>query len=136
MSSGLFQYAIATHKKQEFIDITYLLGQAVEQSGIQSGLAVIYCPHTTAGITLNENADPDVVRDILTALAKTFPEEGDYRHFEGNSPAHLKSACLGAAKTLIIAEGKPLLGRWQGLYFCEFDGPRDRRVLIKIMADR
>lgn len=111
------------------------MNQAIEKSKVQNGIAIIYCPHTTAGITINENADPDVVRDMIVALDKVFPIEGDYRHFEGNSHAHLKSSYMGAEKTIIINEGKPLLGTWQSVYFCEFDGPRNRKVFIKIMAD-
>ncbi|SHJ64389.1 secondary thiamine-phosphate synthase enzyme [Geosporobacter subterraneus DSM 17957] len=135
MGNNLFQFSLSTNKSQEFIDITYLVKQALEQSGIRSGIAVIYCPHTTAGITINENGDPDVVRDILSALDKVFPIEGDYRHFEGNSHAHLKSSYMGAEKTVIINEGKLLLGTWQSLYFCEFDGPRTRKLLIKMISD-
>ncbi|QZY56847.1 secondary thiamine-phosphate synthase enzyme YjbQ [Crassaminicella profunda] len=135
MNTNLFQFSIATKKPQEFVDITYLMNQAIEKSKVQNGIAVIYCPHTTAGITINENADPDVVRDMIVALDKVFPIEGDYRHIEGNSHAHLKSSYMGAEKTIIINEGKPLLGTWQSVYFCEFDGPRSRKVFIKIMAD-
>lgn len=135
MENNLFQFSLSTNKSQEFIDITYLVKQALEQAGIRSGIAVIYCPHTTAGITINENGDPDVVRDILSALDKVFPIEGDYRHFEGNSHAHLKSSYMGAEKTIIINEGKLLLGTWQSLYFCEFDGPRRRKLFIKMISD-
>ncbi|MFZ5969922.1 MAG: secondary thiamine-phosphate synthase enzyme YjbQ [Bacillota bacterium] len=135
MKTNLFQFSISTKKPQEFVDITYLMNQALEKTGIQDGIAVIYCPHTTAGITINENADPDVVRDMISALDKVFPIEGDYRHFEGNSHAHLKSSCMGAEKTMIIHEGKLLLGTWQSIYFCEFDGPRNRKVFIKVMTD-
>jgi len=135
MKSNLFQFSLSTRKSQEFIDITYLINEALEKSGVQNGIAVIYCPHTTAGITINENGDPDVVRDIICTLDKVFPVEGDYRHFEGNSHAHLKSSYMGAEKTIIINEGRPILGTWQSVYFCEFDGPRSRKVFIKIIAD-
>ena len=131
--TNLFQFQISTNKSQEFLDITHLLRQAIEKADINEGIAVVYCPHTTAGITINENADPDVVRDMLVALDKVFPIKGDYRHFEGNSHAHLKSSFVGAEKTIIIHEGKPVLGTWQSVYFCEFDGPRNRKVYIKIL---
>lgn len=133
MKSNLFQFTVSTKKAQEFVDITDLLRQAQKKSGVENGIAVVYCPHTTAGITINENADPDVVRDMLTALDKVFPIEGDYKHFEGNSHAHLKSSYVGVDTTVIIHEGKPLLGTWQSIYFCEFDGPRNRNVFIKVM---
>lgn len=135
MKSNLFQFSISTRKPQEFVDITYLINEAIEKADVQNGIAVIYCPHTTAGITINENGDPDVVRDIIVALDKVFPLKGDYRHFEGNSHAHLKSSYMGADKTIIINEGKPILGTWQSIYFCEFDGPRSRKVFIKIIVD-
>ncbi len=134
MTTNLFQFSISTQKPQEFLDITYLINEALEKSGIQNGIAVIYCPHTTAGITINENADPDVARDIILTLNNVFPVKGDYRHFEGNSHAHLKSSYMGTEKTIIINEGKPILGTWQSVFFCEFDGPRKRNVFIKIMA--
>lgn len=135
MDTNLFQFSILTKKLQQFIDITDFIDEAVIQSKVQNGIAVIYCPHTTGGITINENADPDVVKDMIRTLNKIFPIEGDYRHFEGNSHAHLKSSYMGVQKTVIINEGKPLLGTWQGVYFCEFDGPRKRKVFIKIIED-
>ena len=135
MKSNLFQFSISTRKSQEFMDITYLINEAIEKSDVQNGIAVVYCPHTTAGITINENGDPDVLRDILSTLNKVFPVQGDYRHFEGNSHAHIKSSYMGAEKTIIINEGKLLLGTWQSVYFCEFDGPRSRKVFIKVIAD-
>lgn len=135
METNLFQFPVSTKKNEEFVDITYLIKQAVEKSKIQNGIAVVYCPHTTAGITINENADPDVVRDIIATLDKVFPVHGDYRHFEGNSHAHLKSSYMGAEKTIIIHEGKLVLGTWQSVYFCEFDGPRNRKVYIKLISD-
>lgn len=133
MNNSLFQFEISTKKSQEFIDISYLVEKVIEESSIQNGILVIYCPHTTAGITINENGDPDVVRDIIASLNNIFPVEGDYRHFEGNSHAHLKSSYMGAEKTIIINQGTPILGTWQSVYFCEFDGPRRRRVFIKAL---
>ncbi|MBZ4668735.1 MAG: hypothetical protein PWP07_1432 [Epulopiscium sp.] len=134
METSLFQFQVVTRENEEFIDITYLIRQAVEKSRIQNGIAVVYCPHTTSGITINENADPDVVRDIIATLDKVFPVHGDYRHIEGNSHAHLKSSYMGAEKTIIIHEGKLVLGTWQSVYFCEFDGPRNRKVYIKLIS--
>ena len=134
MDKGLYQFSLSTKRQQEFVDITGFLRQPIEDAGVSSGLAVDYCPHTTAGITINENADPDVVRDIIATLDKVFPVQGDYRHYEGNSHAHLKSSYVGAEKTIIIKDGKPLLGTWQSVFFCEFDGPRNRRVFIKVLA--
>jgi secondary thiamine-phosphate synthase enzyme len=96
-------------------------------------LCLVYCPHTTAGLTINENADPDVVRDLLLGLAEAFPDRPGFRHAEGNSAAHLKAGCLGSSVTLIVENGAPLLGTWQGVYFCEFDGPRERRFHLKII---
>jgi len=133
MKSNLFQFSVPTSKFQEFVDITYLIKDAIDKSAIEEGIAVIYCPHTTAGITINENADPDVVRDMIVTLDKVFPIKGDYRHFEGNSHAHLKSSYVGAEKTIIINDGMPILGTWQSVYFCEFDGPRNRKVFVKII---
>lgn len=135
MKNNLYSFPITTRKPQEFVDITYLINKVLEESNIKNGIAVIYCPHTTAGITINENADPDVARDIIVTLNNVFPIEGDYKHYEGNSHAHLKSSYMGVEKTIIISEGKPLLGTWQGVYFCEFDGPRSRIVFIKVMED-
>ncbi|MBO8159719.1 secondary thiamine-phosphate synthase enzyme YjbQ [Thermosyntropha sp.] len=133
MSKNLFKFDIKTEKAQQMIDITHLLRQAIEQSEIREGIAVVYCPHTTAGLTINENGDPDVVRDIIEALNRVFPVNASYRHFEGNSHAHIKSSLVGVEKNIIISEGKPVLGTWQSLYFCEFDGPRRRNLFIKII---
>ena len=124
---------IQTTKPQQFIDITGKVAGIVKESGVQSGIAVIYSPHTTAGITINENADPDVVRDIISALDRAYPEKGEYLHFEGNSHAHIKASLTGSSCTVIIEDGKLLLGRWQGIYFCEFDGPKSRRFYVKIV---
>lgn len=131
----LFQYSIPTKKQQEVIDITEFITQVINESGVRNGHVIIYCPHTTAGITINENADPNVTEDIINTLDKNFPIEGDYRHIEGNSHAHIKSSFIGAEKTIIILEGEPLLGTWQSIYFCEFDGPRSRKVFIKLIKD-
>ena len=117
---------------EHFFNITPQVRAAIKESGITEGICVIFCPHTTAGITINENADPDVVRDILLGLNKAFPDRDEFRHAEGNSTAHLKSSIIGSSVTLIIEDGMPILGTWQGVYFCEFDGPRNRKFYIKI----
>ena len=116
------------------MDVTAQVEQAVRASGATAGICQVFVPHTTAGITLNENADPDVQRDILTALDRLVPARGDYHHAEGNSPAHLKASLMGACVTLPIQDGRLLLGRWQGITFCEFDGPRQRALVVNIVA--
>jgi secondary thiamine-phosphate synthase enzyme len=119
--------------KEGFYDITLSVRDAIRQSGINAGLCIVYCPHTTAAITINENADPDVIRDLLFGLDKTFPDRPEFRHSEGNSAAHLKSSCIGASVTLIVENGAPVLGTWQAVYFCEFDGPRHRTFQVKVV---
>lgn len=119
--------------REHFFNITPHVKAAIKESGVTEGICVVFCPHTTAGITINENADPDVVRDLLLGLEKAFPNRAEFRHAEGNSTAHLKSSCIGSSVTLIIEDGIPILGTWQGVYFCEFDGPRNRKFYIKIM---
>ena len=101
---------------------------------MDNGICIVYCPHTTAGVTVNENADPDVVIDLLYGLDKAFPDSTEYRHSEGNSTAHLKASCIGSSVTLIVEKGSPILGTWQGVYFCEFDGPRERKYHIKVIG--
>ena len=115
-------------------DITNIIEEDIRSSNVRDGIAVVYCPHTTAGITINENADPDVVRDLIYGFEKTYPSnDNNYRHFEGNYHAHLKSSTIGASQTLIIDDGKLILGRWQDIYFCEFDGPRNRTFYVKVI---
>lgn len=123
---------IKSRAKTEFIDITDDIIEVIRESGVKDGLCHIYVPHTTAGVTINEGADPSVKRDILTSLNKIVPFEGDYQHMEGNSAAHIKSTLVGVSLSVLIEDGKPLLGTWQSIYFCEFDGPRHRRVIVKI----
>jgi secondary thiamine-phosphate synthase enzyme len=130
----LITLEIASSKQTEMLDITREVRQAIREAGIDSGLAVLFVPHTTAAVTINENADPDVVRDMLMELNKIVPFDDHYRHAEGNSAAHLKSSLLGASETLLIEQGQPVLGSWQGIYFCEFDGPRLRRLHIQVVA--
>ncbi|EXM38093.1 MULTISPECIES: secondary thiamine-phosphate synthase enzyme YjbQ [Ruminococcus] len=128
----LKKYNIKTDKEGLY-NITSYVRQTLNESGVESGIAVIFCPHTTAAITINENADPDVQTDLLFALDKTYPDRPQFRHMEGNSAAHLKSSCVGASETVIIEDGTLLLGTWQGIYFAEFDGPRTRSFYVKIV---
>lgn len=116
-----------------FIDITGQVRKIVASGNVQNGLCQIFVPHTTAGVTINENADPDVVMDMLAALGKMVPDL-HYRHSEGNSPAHVKSSLVGCSLTVPIAEGRLCLGTWQGIYFCEFDGPRTRKVWVQLVG--
>jgi len=132
MTIMLCEYSLQT-PKQDFYNITSQVREAVSKSGVTDGIAVIYCPHTTAGITINENADPDVVRDLLLGLDKAFPDRAEFRHKEGNSAAHLKASVMGSSITVIIDGGKLALGTWQGVYFCEFDPPRSRKFYVKII---
>jgi secondary thiamine-phosphate synthase enzyme len=128
----LCEYSLQT-QKQDFYNITAQVHEAVAESGVTDGIAAVYCPHTTAGITINENADPDVVRDLLLGLEKAFPDRTEFRHSEGNSSAHLKASAIGSSVTVIIAGGKLVLGIWQGIYFCEFDPPRSRKFYVKVL---
>jgi secondary thiamine-phosphate synthase enzyme len=123
---------VISRQQVELLDVTAEVGRRIQASGVQSGLAVLFVPHTTAAITINENADPDVQRDLIMELNKIVPFQDNYRHSEGNSAAHLKSSLIGASQTLLIEDGAPVLGTWQGIYFCEFDGPRRRRLLLKV----
>lgn len=125
---------IKTKYRCEFVDITGDVIKAVHKSGISDGILFIYCPHTTAGITINENADPSVLTDINLKVSKFIDHtDPDYRHGEGNSDSHIKSSLFGASETVIIEKGKLVLGRWQGIFFAEFDGPRNREVCLKII---
>lgn len=126
------QFEINTNRHTEMIDMTRQIQKAVTDSGVRDGICTIFIPHTTAAVTINENADPDVVRDFTTEINKIVPWEDGYHHFEGNSAAHLKSSMIGFSEQVIIEDGRLILGTWQGIYFCEYDGPRRRKVLIKI----
>ena len=128
----LYSYTLET-PAENLCPITAQVQGAVADSGITDGICVVYCPHTTAGITINENADPDVVTDLLLAYRKAFPDRPEFRHAEGNSTAHLKSSAMGVSKTIPFEDGKMLLGIWQGIYFCEFDGPRTRHYDVKVI---
>ena len=120
--------------KEDFYNITNQVRQAVSASGIKDGIAVVFCPHTTAGITINENADPDVVHDMLLGLAKAYPDHKEFRHGEGNSAAHLKATAVGSSVTVFVSDGKLQLGTWQSVWFCEFDPPRNRKFYVKVMG--
>jgi secondary thiamine-phosphate synthase enzyme len=126
---------IKTKSRNELVDITSDIQAVVDESGIKSGVCYVYVPHTTAGVTINEGADPSVARDIQNTLSKLVPHSGHYLHTEGNSDAHIKSTIAGSSQVIVIDEGKLLLGTWQSVFFCEFDGPRHRRVTVKIMKD-
>jgi secondary thiamine-phosphate synthase enzyme len=128
---------IRTRAAAELVDVTDEVRAAIRAAGFRSGAAVVYCPHTTAGITIQENADPDVQRDLLLALELAVPRapaRGTYRHAEGNSPAHVKASLVGASATIVVEGGDLLLGTWQGIYLCEFDGPRTRTLHVKLLA--
>jgi len=126
------EITISSSRRVEFIDITSKVKKIVEEEGVREGICLIYCPHTTAGLTINENADPDVVEDIKSTLGKLIPSGAGYSHIEGNADAHIKSSIIGNSVELIISNGNLMLGTWQGIFFCEFDGPRTRRVWVKI----
>lgn len=132
--SNLYKHSLSINEAQTMVDITRTIEEDIKKSGVKDGIAVVYCPHTTAGITINENADPDVVRDLIYGFEKVYPtNDRNYKHFEGNSHAHMKSSTIGASQTLIIDNGRLILGTWQDVYFCEFDGPRNRNFYVKIM---
>lgn len=124
--------SISTKSRTELIDITHHVAQAVKELGIKDGFCTIFIPHTTAGITINENADPSVGEDILMKLNKLIPFENGYSHIEGNAAAHIKASVVDSSLTVIIEDGRLCLGTWQGIFFCEFDGPRSRQIWIKI----
>jgi len=123
---------VRTGSKTEFVDLTARVQQVVTDSGVARGLCHVFVPHTTAGITINENADPSVTADILMVLNKIISDREPYRHLEGNSPAHIKASLMGPQLTVFVSHGRLVLGTWQGIYFCEFDGPRHRRVHVKV----
>jgi secondary thiamine-phosphate synthase enzyme len=127
--------AVQTHRRCEMLDVTSQVQQVVRDAGLRSGYVICYIPHTTAGITIQENADPDVVHDMLWKLEQLIPQdEHAFRHGEGNSDAHIKASLTGLSQTILIEDGRLVLGTWQGIYFCEYDGPRQRKLLIKCIA--
>lgn len=127
-------FTIQTHTREELIDITPKVRDAIESFGVKSGICLVYVPHTTAGVTINENADPSVKEDILMTLGSVVPDSLPYTHAEGNSPAHVKATLAGSSISVIVENGHPALGTWQGIFFCEFDGPRSRKVSIKLIS--
>ncbi|WP_129409494.1 secondary thiamine-phosphate synthase enzyme YjbQ [Marinitoga lauensis] len=131
----LKEFFISTSHRNEFIDITHVIRNFIKESKIKNGIAIIFVPHTTAGITINENADPSVKRDMKEFLNKLIPSESYFTHLEGNSDSHIKSTLVGPSLTVIIKDNDILLGTWQGIYFCEFDGPRQRKFFIKLISD-
>jgi secondary thiamine-phosphate synthase enzyme len=126
--------SVRTSKRTQMVDITSDVQSSLSEAGLSDGLCVVFVPHTTAGVTINENADPAVVCDLLSTLSDLVPENGDYTHAEGNSDAHLKASIMGFSVQVIVEGGRLQLGTWQGIYFCEFDGPRNRQVWLKTIA--
>ena len=124
---------VKSNRQVEMLDITAEIREAVREIGIENGVIHLYVPHTTAAVTINENADPDVARDMIMELNKIVPFEDGYRHLEGNSAAHLKSSMVGVSEMIPLENGQPVLGTWQGIYFCEFDGPRQRKLHIRVI---
>ena len=127
--------SIRTQSRVDFQDITSQIQSVVQDSGVESGTCHVFVPHTTAGITLNEHADPSVAADIAAQLESIVPSHSKYRHMEGNAPAHIKASLVGDSETLLIEDGRLILGTWQGIFFCEFDGPRNRTVVVKVVPD-
>jgi len=127
------ELSVRTSSQVELIDITHLIQKTVSESKIKSGLCIVYVPHTTAAVTINENADPSVRHDIVSELNKVIPLDDNYSHLEGNSAAHIKASLIGSSETLLVEAGSLVLGTWQGIYFCEFDGPRNRKVIVKLV---
>jgi secondary thiamine-phosphate synthase enzyme len=123
-------FHVRTSTQTEFVDITRSVQEAVRKIGVENGACIVFVPHTTAAVTINENADPSVVRDIVMELNKIVPFEDHYRHSEGNSPAHIKASLVGCSEIVVVESGKLVLGAWQGIFFCEFDGPRNRSVHV------
>lgn len=127
------EYSIRTVRQQEFVSITHIIKRTVQNKNIKDGVAVIFVPHTTAGITINESSDPNVIIDILNSLNENFPVKNNYLHLEGNSHAHIKASMMGSSVSVIIENNRLKLGTWQEIYFCEFDGPRNRKFFIKLI---
>ncbi len=129
-------FELLTNRRCDMIDVTRQVSEIITSSGISSGDCIVHCPHTTGAITINENADPDVVHDILMTLEELLPQNRrGYRHMEGNSDSHVKSSLVGCSETIIIKDARMLLGTWQGIYFCEFDGPRNRKVFVQVRGE-
>ncbi len=126
------EVTVKTSRREEFINVDHLINDTIRSSGVQEGTLTLFVPHTTAAVTINEHADPSVVRDIISTVGSLIPERGNYQHTEGNSDAHIKASLFGNSQILIIRDGRPLLGTWQSVYLCEFDGPRTRRMILHI----
>jgi len=131
MKSDLVRLSVPTSAREQLLDVTSRVQQTVTEMGLQDGIVTIFVPHTTAAVTINENADPDVVHDILFALDKAVPNHRQFRHGEGNSTAHVKSSLFGPSLQVIVQNGRLVLGTWQGIYFCEFDGPRTLKLFVQ-----
>ena len=129
------EFNVSTGSRDEFIDITASVRAAVAESGITGGVCRVFVPHTTSAVTINEGADPAVTRDIIDGLNRSVPWDGGYAHAEGNSAAHIKTSLIGSSETILVEDGELVLGTWQAIYFCEFDGPRTRKVLVKLTGD-
>lgn len=127
---GWQEFSIATQSKVQMLEITNRLEASLREAGVRDGYGIVFIPHTTAGLTINENADPDVTRDLIMAFEHVAPEKLPYRHMEGNSPAHLKASLVGMERVIPVRDGRMALGTWQGVYLCEFDGPRIRRFMV------
>jgi secondary thiamine-phosphate synthase enzyme len=126
-------FQVRTSAQTEFMDITRSVQEVVRKIGVEDGICIVFIPHTTAAVTINENADPSVVHDIVMELNKIIPFKDQYHHTEGNSPAHIKASLVGCSEIVFVESGKLVLGTWQGIFFCEFDGPRSRKVHVKVL---
>lgn len=129
-------FKVKTHSRAEFVDVTGTVQRAVAQSGVSDGMCYVYVPHTTAGITINESADPAVQADILDKLEELAPRSPRYRHLEGNADSHIKTSLMGSSAVIPVESGRLTLGTWQAIYFCEFDGPRSRSLLVQVVSSR
>lgn len=127
---------VKTDRRTQFLDVTQSVQHAVTRTGVLSGVCYVYVPHTTAGVVINEHADPDVATDLEGVFDRLVPRSGPYRHNEGNSDSHAKAAMTGTSQVVFVEDGKLALGRWQGVFFCEFDGPRERKMHVKVLSDR
>lgn len=130
----MVSFSLATHSRTAMIDITHQVQEVVSAAHLAEGMIIVFVPHTTAAVTINENADPDVPRDILSQLERMVPPEGGYRHREGNADAHVKASLIGASETIMVTGGRLILGTWQSIFFCEFDGPRTRQVFVQALT--
>jgi secondary thiamine-phosphate synthase enzyme len=128
-------FHVRTSTQTELIDVTRSVQEAVKKTGVEDGICIIFIPHTTAAVTINENADPSVAQDMIMELNRIVPFKDPYRHIEGNSPAHIKASLVGCSQIVFVKSGKLVLGTWQGIFFCEFDGPRNREVHVKVIPD-